>query len=62
MNELYVREKDVLSRCASFENPLGEKGKEGRENKGAKGRAYRPVPAGASVVLMDTQQFVALRA
>jgi hypothetical protein len=53
MDTLYVKEKGCISRWASFENPLGEKGKAGQANGGAKGMPCRPVPAGASVVLMD---------
>jgi hypothetical protein len=55
MDNLYVKEPGSVSRWASFENPLGEKGKAAQTNGGAKGRACQPVPAGDSVTLMDVQ-------
>jgi hypothetical protein len=53
--ELFLKEKDRSVRWASFENPLGEKGRAGRENNGAKGRPFGSVEAGASVVLMRAE-------
>jgi hypothetical protein len=55
MNNLYLKEKNISCRWASFENTLGEKGKGGRENGKAKGKPYQHIPAGASVVLMDAK-------
>lgn len=50
---LYAFQPDVEARWASPENPAGAKGAGGRENRGAKGRAYETVPAGASHALAD---------
>ncbi|MBN9384687.1 MAG: DUF2961 domain-containing protein [Chitinophagaceae bacterium] len=51
--QLYELPKDVDSRWVSFENPTGEKGKGGMENKGAKGNASQWIKAGTSRVLAD---------
>ena len=50
---LYDLPKDVDTRWISFENPTGEKGKGGMENKGAKGNASQWIKAGTSRVLAD---------
>lgn len=44
---------DAESRWVSFENPTGDKGKGGMENKGAKGHASEWVNAGKSITLLD---------
>jgi len=51
--QLYELPRDVDSRWISFENPTGEKGKGGMENKGAKGNASQWIKAGTSRVLAD---------
>jgi hypothetical protein len=51
--QLYDLPKDVDTRWISFENPTGEKGKGGMENKGAKGNASQWIKAGTSRVLAD---------
>jgi len=55
MDSLYRMRDDVQSRWISFENPGGEKGQGGKENKGAKGAAFSPIPAGKEVTLMDVE-------
>ncbi len=52
---LFEMPEGVESRWASFENPLGEKGKGGMANKGGKGAAFDSVKAGETKVLMDVQ-------
>lgn len=51
--QLYDLPKDADTRWISFENPTGEKGKGGMENKGAKGNASQWIKAGTSRVLAD---------
>ncbi|HDP35437.1 MAG TPA: DUF2961 domain-containing protein [Candidatus Hydrogenedentes bacterium] len=50
---LYEMRDDVQSRWISFENPTGEKGAGGKANQGAKGAAFKKIPAGEELVLMD---------
>lgn len=52
--ELYTLPKNVENQWFSFENKIGEKGKGGIENKGAKGRAFELFKAGATVTLLET--------
>ena len=52
---LYIREKNVQSRWASFENPLGEKGRGGMENGKAKGRPLKSISPGEQVTLLDAK-------
>jgi hypothetical protein len=54
-DDLFRMRDDMQSRWASFENPLGEKGKGGTANRGGKGAAFEPVKAGETKVLMDVQ-------
>ena len=54
-NSLFEMPDGVQSRWASFENPLGEKGRGGMANKGGKGAAFDLVKAGETKVLMDVQ-------
>lgn len=53
--ELYQFQKGVQTRWQSFENPTGEKGKAGMENRGAKGHAMDVIPAGESKTLLDVR-------
>jgi hypothetical protein len=53
--ELYQLPENEQSRWISFENPTGEKGKGGMENRGAKGHAMDVVLAGESKILLDVQ-------
>jgi hypothetical protein len=55
MDTLFLPETKRLTRWASFENPLGEKGRGGIENRGAKGRPFGIVNSGASVALMRAE-------
>ena len=50
--QLY-KKSDQQSRWISFENINGQKGQGAKENKGAKGHAFRRLPVGQSVTLMD---------
>ena len=50
--ELFEKPRGVGTRWFSPENPLGEPGRGGVENRGAKGRPYVGLPAGGSVELM----------
>jgi hypothetical protein len=52
---IYLKEKNRETRWASFENPRGEKGQGGRENGGAKGRAFRSIEPGTSQILMQAE-------
>jgi len=52
-NELYSVPSGTQTRWQSFENPSGEKGKGGMENRGAKGHPYDRIHAGKSIVLLD---------
>ena len=52
---LYIKEKNVSSRWASFENPLGEKGKGGMENGKAKGRPFLFIHANEQITLLDVK-------
>lgn len=51
--ELYSIPDGTESRWISFENPTGEKGVGGMENKGAKGHPFDRINAGESKVLLD---------
>lgn len=53
--EVYSMPAGTKTRWSSFENPLGEKGKGGMENKGGKGHPYDWIAAGAQQVLCDVQ-------
>ncbi len=53
--ELYEHAGGVNTRWASGENPRGEKGQGGLENRGAKGHAFDILPAGQSLTLLDVQ-------
>lgn len=53
--QLYELPRDTDSRWISFENPTGEKGKGGMENKGAKGNASQWIKAHTSKVIADFQ-------
>ncbi len=50
---LYKKHPNVESRWVSFENPSGEKGQGGKENRGAKGHAFDSLQAGETKVLLD---------
>lgn len=50
--ELFEKPWGVKTRWFSPENPTGESGRGGLENRGAKGRPYVSLPAGGSVDLM----------
>ncbi|HEX8234251.1 MAG TPA: glycoside hydrolase family 172 protein [Caulobacteraceae bacterium] len=52
---LYQFQPGQETRWVSPENPTGEKGAGGRENRGAKGHAFETIPAGRSHVLADVQ-------
>jgi hypothetical protein len=52
MDSLFLPENTRLTRWASFENPLGEKGRGGMENHGAKGRAFGAIDPYSSLILM----------
>jgi len=54
MNELYYKTENRQTRWASFENPLGLKGKSAMENGGAKGRAFKRFEAKETKTLLDT--------
>ena len=54
-NELFIKTKDRQTRWASFENPLGLKGKGGMDNNGAKGHANERFEAGETKILLDTE-------
>ena len=51
--QLYKKPAGVQTRWASGENPQGRKGAGARDNKGAKGHAFDPIPSGATHVLCD---------
>ncbi len=51
--QLFEIPKDADTRWISFENPTGEKGKGGMENKGAKGNASQWIKAHTSRVIAD---------
>ncbi len=51
--ELYVPGNGQSTKWISLENPTGEKGMAGLENKGAKGHAAEWVNAGQRKVMMD---------
>ncbi|MEP6627860.1 MAG: DUF2961 domain-containing protein [Ginsengibacter sp.] len=51
--ELYQLPADGESGWVSFENPSGEKGNGGKENKQAKGRSWDNIKAGESKVIFD---------
>ena len=53
--ELYEFPEGVKTRWQSFENPTGEKGKGGMENRGAKGHAMDVIPAGRAKTLLDVR-------
>jgi hypothetical protein len=55
MDKLFLSKNKQLTRWASFENPLGEKGRGGTENRGAKGRAFGAVDPNSSLVLMRAE-------
>jgi hypothetical protein len=55
MDTLFLPKEKCQTRWASFENPLGEKGRGGMENQGAKGRAFGSVGAGSSLILMQAE-------
>lgn len=52
--QLYEYSADFETRWSSPENIHAEKGGGGKENMGAKGRAFYPLAPGESVVLLDT--------
>jgi len=51
--QLFEIPKDADTRCISFEDANGEKGKGAIENKGAKGNASQWIKAGDSIVLVN---------
>ena len=53
-NELFFKTENRQTRWASFENPLGLKGKAAMENGGAKGHAFEKFEAGETKLLLDT--------
>ena len=53
--ELYTSPNGKQTGWASFENPTGEKGEAGLENKGAKGHAFNVLKAGESITLLNVQ-------
>ena len=55
-NDLFVYSDNLEARWSSPENHNGEKGAGGKENFGAKGRAYESIPAGASLELLNVNQ------
>lgn len=55
LEPLYAYDKDAQSRWYSPENPTGAPGQGGRENKGAKGRAWQTIAAGGTQVLADAK-------
>lgn len=59
--ELYKVPEGAQTRWISFENPTGEKGEGGKENRGAKGHAFDSLPAGQSRVLLDLNGSGAIR-
>lgn len=52
---LYHYEAGRLPRWSSPENPNGRPGEGAKENHGAKGRAFVPLPAGATHTLLDVR-------
>ncbi|HEY8967140.1 MAG TPA: glycoside hydrolase family 172 protein [Candidatus Methylacidiphilales bacterium] len=46
--------RNIETRWATPENPLGERGAGGREKAGRKGRANRPLPPGANLTLAES--------
>src|SRR5687768_9959816 len=52
-SDLFKANKNAETRWSSFENIKAQKGKGGTENNAAKGRPYKPIEAGESVVLLD---------
>lgn len=50
---LYEKQPGMETRWVSFENPTGEKGQGGKENRGAKGHAFDSIAPGEAKVLMD---------
>ena len=52
---LYQMPMDIDTRWSSFENHTGAKGQGGKENKGAKGRAFERLAPGERKVLLDVQ-------
>ncbi len=53
--ELYEKNNNSVTRWASPENLLGEKGKGGMRNNQAKGHAWERIEAGESVTLLNVQ-------
>ena len=51
--ELFEKPESVETRWASFENPTAGRGMGGRENRGAKGRAFEPLEPGETKTLLD---------
>lgn len=51
--ELYKHPENVETGWVSFENISGDKGNGGKENKGAKGKAFDVIQAGETKVLMN---------
>jgi hypothetical protein len=51
--DVHTMPEQTETRWISFENPKGEKGAGGMANKGAKGAAFKPLPAGETLVLLD---------
>lgn len=54
-DKLYSVPNGQQTRWVSFENPTGEKGKGGMENRGAKGHPADRVYAGKSIVMLDVK-------
>lgn len=52
---LYEMQPEASTRWASFENPQAAKGQGGKENQGAKGRAFERLAPGERKVLLDVQ-------
>lgn len=55
-DKLFVYSDNLEARWNSPENKNGEKGSGGKENYGAKGRAYESIPPGASLELLNVNQ------
>ena len=53
--ELYHKPRNIQTHWSSFENPSGQKGIGGIENRGAKGHAFEPLLSGEQKTLLDVE-------